>query len=314
MAFDNMTPESGEHISVQWMRDFTYVVRPERALSADLVRPVDGRVVPVIIWLHGGGFRLGSRKLAPNLTRYFAERGFAMLSIDYRLSQEAPFPAALEDVLAAISWIAGPGAALGLDSTRIGLWGSSAGGYLASMVASAGGRAMYGGIGEARIGAAVIGYAPVDFATMVEQHKVRTEAEPSSVETGKPQEIAREAAFLGGDPKSLPERTKLACPLTHITGNEPPCLIMHGDQDVLVPSSQSEMLFESLAKAGAKAEYVLVHGVGHAFLADQLFARSGGWHVLRRQAIKGKILPAVPDELELSVLIGEFFLENLMLR
>src|SRR5580692_6078407 len=104
-------------------------------MLADVYLPDAEPPLPVIIWLHGGGWRFGDRRLAPDLTRHFASRGFAMVSIEYRLSGQAVFPAPLEDVKAAVRWVRSAAERYGFDADHIGLWGSSAGGHLAALAA-----------------------------------------------------------------------------------------------------------------------------------------------------------------------------------
>lgn len=102
---------------------------------ADVYVPDGDGPFPAIIFLHGGGWRFGDRRLAPDLRRFFAESGFVMVSIDYRLSGEAIFPAAVIDTKTAIRWLRRHAADYNIDPERIGLWGSSAGGHLAAMAA-----------------------------------------------------------------------------------------------------------------------------------------------------------------------------------
>ena len=128
---DASTARSGV-AAIRRIDDLVYASPEGKPLLADLYLPGGaGEPPPAIVWLHGGGWRFGDRRLAPDLSRYFASSGFAMASIDYRLSREAVFPAQLHDVRAAIRWLRGNAARFGIDADRIGLWGASAGGHLA---------------------------------------------------------------------------------------------------------------------------------------------------------------------------------------
>jgi len=121
---------------VELSADLVYSHAGGRPRLLDLYLPRGAaRALPVIVWLHAGGWRSGDRKQAPDLSRHFAMQGFAMASIDYRLSREATFPAQLHDVKAAVRWLRTHAERLGLDGRRIGLWGSSAGGHLATFAA-----------------------------------------------------------------------------------------------------------------------------------------------------------------------------------
>jgi acetyl esterase/lipase len=120
--------------SVEVLADLVYAEINGRQLLADLYLPKNKKEPrPVIIWLHGGGWRFGDRKLGPDFSKYFASQGFVMVSIDYRLSDEDIFPAQIHDVKTAIRWVKSIAEQYGLDGNNIGLWGSSAGGHLAAL-------------------------------------------------------------------------------------------------------------------------------------------------------------------------------------
>src|SRR3954463_14092261 len=128
------SPDQPETVVV---RDLEYARKATGPLLLDLhlpARPV--AVAPVVVWLHGGGWRKGDRSFAPDLDRYFAARGYAMANVEYRLSGEALFPAQLEDVRAAVRWLREAAGDLGVDASAIALWGSSAGGHLAALAAT----------------------------------------------------------------------------------------------------------------------------------------------------------------------------------
>ncbi len=124
---------------VKVMADLEFAAPNGKPLLLDLYLPVGvDKPLPVIVWLHGGGWRIGDRKLGPDFRVRFAERGYAMASIEYRLSGEALFPAQIHDVKAAIRWLRSVANEYGLDSGHIGLWRSSAGGHLAALAGTTG--------------------------------------------------------------------------------------------------------------------------------------------------------------------------------
>src|SRR4051794_31496741 len=123
-------------MSVTIQRGLVYAQRAEGELLLDLYLPQSSVPTPVVIWLHGGGWRRGDRSFAPDLERYFACRGFAMVNIEYRLSGQARFPAQLEDVRDAIRWVRREAARFGLDGSRVALWGASAGAHLGALAAT----------------------------------------------------------------------------------------------------------------------------------------------------------------------------------
>ena len=246
-----------------------------RSLMADLYLPrASLRPLPVIVYLHGGGWRIGDRRLAPDLKRFFARSGFAMASIEYRLSGEAIFPAALEDVKTAVRWLKSCAGRYGLDSGRVGLWGSSAGGHLASLCAATGPGA-YEGKGfddqSSSVQAVVDGYGPTDFlqedAHRDPQGKPSDDPESLQLPSGKHSEDpdSLEALFLGAPILTVPELVAEANPITHIRHGMPPYLIMHGMSDTMVPYNQSELLFRALARSGGEASLVLIERLGHGF-------------------------------------------------
>jgi acetyl esterase/lipase len=263
--------------AVATIADQPYATVSGRQLLADLYLPRGiSAPVPVIVWLHGGGFRIGDRKLAPDLSRFFARRGFAMVSVDYRLSGQAIFPAAIEDVKAALRWVRAIADQYGLDPERVGLWGSSAGGYLAAMAATTpselfAGREPAQGIAPARILAVVDGYAPIDFL------QIDAYLSPGEVRSGDPETASipigeraadsdsRLSLFLGAPIETVPEQVRRANPISYVTGAEPAFLILHGLCDSAIPAHQSELLFAALAAADNEVTLILIEGLGHAF-------------------------------------------------
>jgi acetyl esterase/lipase len=236
-----------------------------------------GHPLPVILWLHGGGWRFGDRKMGPNLSRYFAERGFAMVSIDYRLSGEATFPAQIHDVKTAIRWVRAAANRYGLDGEHIGLWGSSSGGHLAALAATTGSGVLEGEDKEyadqsSDVQAVIDGYGPIDFLRMDEQRDPNIQP-PDDPESARlpPNKLSADAdslesLFLGAPIQTVPERVRQASPLTYVQAGAPPFLILHGLNDTAVPSQQSILLYEALAAADNDVTLCLIAGLGHGFL------------------------------------------------
>lgn len=260
-------------------RDLRYANPHGKQLLADLYLPKqDAARLPVIVWLHGGGWRLGDRRLAPDLQRYFAQAGFAMASIEYRLSGEAIFPAAVEDVKTAVRWLRASADTYGLDPARIGLWGSSSGGHLAALAALSGPGVFESPASEysgysSEVQAVMDGYGPVDFLEMDAQ---RTAAgvvsdDPESVKLPKDLRSnsadSFESLFLGAPITTCRDLVRQANPVTYARASAPPFLIMHGLADSAVPAKQSELLYEALAAhAGNEVTLGLITGLGHGFL------------------------------------------------
>lgn len=244
------------------------------AQLADIYLPDAAPPLPIILWLHGGGWRFGDRRLAPDLARYYAERGFAMVSIDYRLSDSAIFPAPLEDVRTAVRWVRANAEQYGFDAQRIGLWGSSAGGHLATLAALTG----------AGVQAVVNGYGPVDFLRMDAD---RALAAPSDPPLSADDTDSFESRLMGAPVQTCPERVREANPLTYVHTGAPPMLILHGADDRAVPFRQSVRLYEALAAHDCDATLCITSGLGHGFLNNSEFDRNGHRAATVRQHIPG---------------------------
>lgn len=206
--------------------------------------------LPVIVWLHGGGWRMQDRTARPDLLRHFAVHGYVMASIDYRLAPGTRHPGQLHDVRAAVRWLRTHADRFGADPGRIGLWGSSAGGHLAALAGLHSGVDRLPGEGPAPVSSAVQavvdGYGPVNL---------------SRARAGSP-----EADLLGGTAAERPLLARDASPVAHVGPDAPPFLILHGLQDTMVPAAHSIALYEALAGNGDDAALYLIDGFGHGFL------------------------------------------------
>jgi acetyl esterase/lipase len=266
---------------VELLTDLVYTVSGSRPRLLDLYIPSAApRPLPVIVWLHAGGWRSGNRKRAPDLSHHFAMHGFAMASIDYRYSSEATFPAQLHDVKVAIRWLRVNGGSYGIDGGRIGLWGASAGGHLATLAALTPDDEFSGpdhGANAHRdvrtdVQAVVTAYAPIDFLQMdAQRDEARIEVDdpsafvlPSGARTADARSY--ESLLIGAPIHDRPDLARAASPLTYVAGSAPPFLIVHGRSDRAVPVQQSELLQEALARCGSDVTLHLIAGRGHGFL------------------------------------------------
>ena len=180
-------------------------------------------------------------------------KGYAVASINYRLSQHAVFPAQIEDCKAAIRWLRANAAKYHLDPDHIGVWGASAGGHLVAMLGTTGDVKELEGNGgnldqSSRVQCVVDWFGPSDLATMGGSHD----------NPGSP-----ESRLIGGPVQENKEKARKASPLTYVGKDSAPFLIMHGDKDNTVPLGQSEVLAEALKKAGVEVKLVVVKGNGH---------------------------------------------------
>jgi acetyl esterase/lipase len=218
------------------------------------------QALPVIVWIHGGGWSSGSRANCP--AAVFAAQGFAVASISHRFSQQAIFPAQIHDCKAAIRWLRANAVEYGLDADRIGVWGASSGGHLAALLGTTGGvEEMEGRMGgnlahSSQVQAVCVWFGPTDFLQM------NAQAPPDSrIDHNAP--TSPESRLIGGPIQQNRELARAANPITYITGKEPPFLIMHGDRDNMVPLGQSKLLYEALKAADVNATLHILEGAGH---------------------------------------------------
>ena len=228
-----------------------------RPLELDLYTP-SGPPAPVVVFLHGGGWRLGTRRVfvpawrgwQPDPFHRLVASGFAVASIDYRLSAEAVFPAQLDDAQAAVGWLRTRADELGVDAGRIVAWGESAGGHLAALL---------GLTCADEVAGVVDWYGPADLTTMTAQ------ALPTAIARSDAPD-SRESLLIGAPLPDAPDLARRASPVHHVHAGAPPFHIAHGDADRFVPTAQSLQLADALRAAGAAVEYTEVPGADHLWM------------------------------------------------
>jgi len=234
----------------------------------DLYRPGSGSgPLATVIWIHGGGWREGSRAQAEQAKRLVC-RGYAVASIDYRLSGTAKFPAQIHDVKAAIRFLRANALTYNLDGNRFATFGSSAGGHLASLAATSAGVAALEDLSQGNAGtssavqAAIAWFGPTDLGKMDSQLLAQG-CSPGAATHGLAN--SPESQFLGctvGDPSCAPT-VAIANPITYVGPNTPPMYILHGTEDCTVPRAQGDLLKAALDSAGRCATRRNVAGAGH---------------------------------------------------
>ena len=238
-------------------RDVEYAKSPQKALLLDLYLPKSEKPTPLVVWVHGGAWRGGSKANPPALP--LLRDGYAVASISYRLSQDAVFPAQIHDCKAAIRYLRANAKRHNIDAERIGVWGSSAGGHLVALLGAAGDvKELEGDLGEhddvsSRVRCVVDFFGPTDFLKMGKN--AQDHDAPDSPES----------RLIGGPIQQNPEKVARANPITYVTPDDPPFLILHGDQDNLVPLNQSELLRDALRKANVPVTFKVMEGMGHGF-------------------------------------------------
>jgi acetyl esterase/lipase len=270
--------DRGGRLDVTVIRDVVYAEPDGVTLRADLFLPETASLSPAIIWVHGGGWRFGSRRVAPDLSRFFASRGFAMVAVDYRLTSRATFPAQIEDLKTAIRWVRHEAATHGIDPDRIGLWGASAGGHLSSLAGLTDDAtftpdgAIYADH-SSEVQAVVDGYGPIDFLQM-DAHRPppgTVSDDPETLALPRPDmrsadRDSYESLLMGAPIESCPDRVRDANPITYAHHGAPPFLILHGLSDTTIAAHQSELLYDALAAHGNDVTLCLIEGLGHGFL------------------------------------------------
>lgn len=256
---------------MQIFRDLAYVTNGHERQKLDLYLPDQGANHPLLIWIHGGAFRMGSKEgiAFDPVPLSYVEQGYAIASLNYRLSQHALFPAQIEDCKAAVRWLRAHAEAYKLDPNRFGAWGPSAGGHLVTMLGTAGHGTEFE-VGEhldvsSRVQCVVDYFGPTDFLQMDAQRL------PDGMIHDTPD--SPESELIGGPIQAHPEKTTRANPVTYVTADAPPFLVIHGDQDPLVPYGQSELLVEALHKVGADVTFYTVKGAGHGGFTDPEVAK-----------------------------------------
>ncbi len=255
------SPKIPESVTVH--RDIAYVTDGHERQKLDLYVPADtGENLPLIIWVHGGAW-LGGNKTHYRPMEYLSA-GYAGASINYRLSQHAVFPAQIEDVKAAIRWLRANAETYRLDPNRFAAWGSSAGGHLVAMLGTAGDVAEFE-VGKnlevsSKVQAVVDYFGPTDFLQM-DAHRL-----PDGLVHDAPD--SPESKLVGGPIQEHKDRVAKANPITYVSKDDSPFLIIHGDQDKLVPFHQSMLLNDALEKAGVPVTFYRVEGGGHGWFRD----------------------------------------------
>ena len=203
--------------------------------------------LPVVAYIHGGGWRNGDKTGGRRRVASYVTSGqFVGVSIGYRLSGEATWPAQIHDCKAAIRWLKANADSLGIDPDRIGVWGSSAGGHLVAMLGTSGNVADLEGkldshtAVSSRVSCVVDEYGPTNFLTMNDF--------PSRIDHLSA--TSPESLLIGGQITEHEDKVRHASPLTYVSKDDPPFLIIHGTDDPLVPYNQSEVLEAALQKAG----------------------------------------------------------------
>jgi acetyl esterase/lipase len=235
----------------QTEKDLAYIPNGHERQKLDIYVPPGDGPKPLVVWVHGGAWKQGSKDRTPAIA--LLTQGYVVASINYRLSQHATFPAQIQDCQAAIRWLRANADKYKIDAKRVGVWGASAGGHLVALVGTADNCDAWEPIGECRDQSAKVQcvldwFGPADLA----MYKDAATRDGSSI-----------AQLIGETNGDAAAKHRIASPVTYITADDPPFLIMHGDKDLLVPLQHSQRLLELLKEKEVSAELVTFAGAGH---------------------------------------------------
>ena len=237
-------------------RDVIYAKVDGRDLGLDIHMPAEVSNPPLLVWIHGGAWRSGTKAQVPPI---FVKNGIATASVDFRQSTDARFPAQVHDIKAAIRFLRARAADYGYRTDRIAIGGASSGGHLAALVGVTNGETkLEGTVGNdgrqsSSVQAIVVYYGASNLTTILAQ------STPFGLGVRRP---ALEL-LLGALPDSARELAELASPVMHVDRSDPPLFLLHGDQDPQMPINQSHELQGAYEKAGLDVQFDVVHGAAH---------------------------------------------------
>ena len=253
----SLTAAVPSHAAANVLRDVEFAQVNGLSLALDLHLPPGDVRPPIIVWVHGGAWRSGSKSSMP--LGPLVEAGYAVASIDYRLSTQARFPAQIHDLKAAIRFLRGHGPKWHLPTERIVIGGDSAGAHLATLVGVTHGHSeLEGNVGadrtqSSRVQGIVSFYGAANLTTILQQ----------STPHGLSVRIPALELLLGGQPTNAPALARIASPIFHVDRQDPPLLLFHGDQDPQMPINQSLELQGGYQQVGAPVQLEVVHGAAH---------------------------------------------------
>ena len=250
-------PQGNQALTGPTNADVVYGVEDGQNLLLDIYRPPTTGLHPALVMIHGGGWAAGDKSGDKDIATNLAGRvGFVCFSINYRLAPKYPYPAAVLDSARAVRWVRAHAADYGVDPNRVAAWGGSAGGHLVLMLG-------------------VI--KPDDFQTPDDPNKALSAKVQCVVDLFGPSDLTRPMEewppaalpiaynFMGCKPDEAPDKWAEASPITHVTKDASPTLLIHGEKDELVPLHQSELMKAALDKVGVENQLIVVKNAGHGF-------------------------------------------------
>ena len=256
--------ERESEVPIRVKYDVVYGRNDEPMHRADIYQPsvkIEGQLRPGVILVHGGAWIAGDKSNDVLHAKRMARLGFVVMSINYRLAPAHPFPAQIDDCYLALDWFGKQSTDLRLDLDSLGGWGYSAGGHLIALVATH--------PKELRLKACVVGGAPCDLTQIPENSQM----------------LAR---LLGGTRSQYPERYSDASPVTHVSSDDPPIFLFHGEKDLLVPPNSSIVMRDALEKNHVPFEYWVVPNKAHLMTFIDKEATEKSFAFLKEQLGKNR--------------------------
>ncbi len=244
--------------NIQVVPDVQYTTAGGESLFLDIAGPSAPGSYPLVVFIHGGGWKEGDKSFYLPMLKIFAGIGYVAASVNYRLAQSPvnTFPAAVEDVRCAVRFLRANASLWHIDPRRVAAYGGSAGAHLAAMLGTAAGVSGLDGscplTGNVSVLAVVDNAGPMD---------LRASAPIGNNPVSDP--VATLANFLGGSPQQLPDLAALASPIVHVNSATPAFFISHGTADDVVPIEQSRLMLAALNAVGVPATLYEIAGAGH---------------------------------------------------
>lgn len=275
--------------NLEVIENVAYAATDHPKQRLDLYLPHDRKgKLPLLVWIHGGAWKAGDKNQGLGALGPFLRDGkYIGASVEYRFSQDALWPAQIHDCKAAIRWLRGNAEKYGIDPDKIAVAGGSAGGHLVAMLGTSGDvKELEGTLGaytnqSSRVSCVIDLFGPSDFSSITNS--------PSQIRHGDAD--SPESRLIGGRMVDNPEAAKSVSPVTYVSADDPPFMIVHGTADMTVPFQQSEVLDAALAKAGVKTKpvFIAMKGAGHGFRSDELTRRMAQFYDLHLRGIAAEI-------------------------
>ena len=291
-----LPPALADKIAVE--TDMEYGKAGDRSLKLDVIRPKQDSQEPrpAIVWIHGGGWQAGNKNSGTQRLAGLVSSGeYVGVSVGYRLTDVASWPAQIHDCKAAIRWVRANAKKYNINPDKIGVWGASAGGHLVSLLGTSGDVAeLEGENGTPGVSSRVT--CVVDFCGPSDFLAIGT-SNPRLNDPGSPV-----FKLLGGPLSEKQDAAKQASPVTYVTKDDPPFLIMHGTDDRTVSIRQAELLSAKAKDAGINVTFVKIDGGAHGFGGEEVNARVKAFlekHLLGKDVtVSGEAIkaPAPPEK------------------